>query len=114
MKGLIDFLSKGDVLNMAVGIIIGGAFGAIVSSLVADVLMPIIGMLIGGVDFTTLAAGPITYGNFIQAIVNFLMIGTAVYFFLVKPLAKPEPPAADPGPSDVDLLTEIRDLLAKN
>ncbi len=114
MKGLIDFLSRGDVLNMAVGIIIGGAFGAIVSSLVADVLMPIIGMIVGSPDFSGLTAGPILIGNFITAVVNFILIGTAVYFFLVKPLSKPEPEPAPPGPSDVDLLTEIRDLLAKN
>ena len=139
-KGIVSefkaFITRGNVLDMAVGIIIGGAFTAIVQSLVNDLLMPIIGALFGGVDFTTLryvireadeAAGvaeaAIKYGSFIQAIVNFLLIAIVI-FLLVKGINKlhkkkeepaPAPaPAAPPEPSEeVKLLTEIRDALKK-
>ena len=137
-KGIVSefkaFITRGNVMDMAVGIIIGGAFTAIVQSLVNDLLMPIIGALFGGVDFTTLryvireadeAAGiaeaAIKYGSFIQAIVNFLLIAIVI-FLLVKGINKmrrkkeePAPaPAPDPEPSEeVKLLTEIRDALKK-
>jgi len=129
-KGVIqefkEFIFKGNVLNMAVGIIIGGAFTAIVNSLVADIIMPLIGVITGGLDFTTLAItvgdASITYGNFIQAIISFLMIAL-VLFWLIKTAQKfekkkepePEPaPAPEPEPSDeAKLLAEIRDLLQK-
>ena len=127
-------ITRGNVMDMAVGIIIGGAFTAIVTSLVNDLLMPIIGALFGGIDFSTLkyviraadeAAGieeaAIKYGSFIQAIVNFLLIALVI-FFIVKAMNKfrrkkeePAPaPAPDPEPSEeVKLLTEIRDALKK-
>lgn len=137
-KGIVtefkEFITRGNVMDMAVGIIIGGAFTAIVTSLVNDLLMPIIGALFGGIDFSTLkyviraadeAAGieeaAIKYGSFIQAIVNFLLIALVI-FFLVKAMNKfrrkkeePAPaPAPDPEPSEeVKLLTEIRDALKK-
>ena len=137
-KGIVSefkaFITRGNVMDMAVGIIIGGAFTAIVQSLVNDLLMPVIGALFGGVDFTTLryvireadeAAGvaeaAIKYGSFIQAIVNFLLIAIVI-FLLVKGINKmrrkkeePAPaPAPDPEPSEeVKLLTEIRDALKK-
>ena len=137
-KGIVsefkEFITRGNVMDMAVGIIIGGAFTAIVQSLVNDMLMPVIGALFGGIDFTTLkyvvraadeAAGieeaAIKYGSFIQAIVNFLLIAIVI-FLLVKGLNKmrrkkeePAPaPAPDPEPSEeVKLLTEIRDALKK-
>ena len=139
-KGIVsefkEFITRGNVMDMAVGIIIGGAFTAIVQSLVNDLLMPVIGALFGGVDFTTLryviraadeAAGieeaAIKYGSFIQAIVNFLLIAIVI-FLLVKGINKlhkkkeepaPAPaPAAPPEPSEeVKLLTEIRDALKK-
>ena len=137
-KGIVaefkEFITRGNVMDMAVGIIIGGAFTAIVQSLVNDLLMPVIGALFGGIDFSTLkyviraadeAAGieeaAIKYGSFIQAIVNFLLIAIVI-FLLVRGINKmrrkkeePAPaPAPDPEPSEeVKLLTEIRDALKK-
>jgi large conductance mechanosensitive channel len=121
------FAMRGNVVDMAVGIVIGAAFGKIVSSLVKDVLMPPIGMLMGGVDFTSLAielkaateqaeAVTINYGIFIQTVLDFLIIAFAI-FMVVKAmnnLKKKEEaaPAAPPKPSaEVELLTEIRDAL---
>ena len=142
MKKFMDefkaFISRGNVVDMAVGVIVGSAFTAIVNSLVKDVVTPFIGVLTGGVDFTqmkyviTPAVGEtpevaILYGNFIQAIINFLIIAFVV-FCMVKMInsmrAKMEAakkkeeeaaPAEPPKPSEeVLLLTEIRDLLKKN
>ncbi len=117
------FIAKGNVLDLAVAVIIGGAFGAIVTSLVNDIIMPLIGVILGGTDFTTLAItvkdASITYGNFIQAIINFLIIAFVI-FMIVRTAnnakkKEEEKPAAPKGPSTEDLLIEIRDLLkAKN
>ncbi len=125
MSEFKDFAMRGNVVDMAVGIVIGGAFGKIVSSFVADVLMPPIGLLMGGVDFSDLAftlqeaagdAGPvlIKYGVFIQSVVDFIIIAFAI-FMVVKAMnsMKEEEPEEDPGPSEKDLLAEIRDSLAK-
>ena len=117
-----QFAMRGNVMDMAVGVIIGGAFGKIVSSLVDDVLMPIIGMLLQGVDFKslsiTLGDAKITYGNFMQNILDFAIIAFCV-FLMIKGISKinrkkeePEQPAAAPEPTTEEkLLTEIRDLL---
>ena len=106
-----DFIAKGNVMDMAVGIIIGAAFTAIVGSLVADLINPIIGLFMGGVDFSNLGialgegedAGVFAYGNFIMAIINFLIIAWVV-FLLVKAVnkakAEPEPEPA-PSPSAI-------------
>ncbi len=120
-----DFIAKGNVMDMAVGIIIGAAFTAIVTSLVDDLINPLIGIFMGGVDFGGLSASvgeaTFTYGNFIMAIINFLIIAWVV-FLLVKMVnrvkdsataAEEEAPAEDPGPSEKDLLVEIRDALRK-
>jgi large conductance mechanosensitive channel len=125
MKEFKEFISRGNVMDMAVGIIIGGAFTAIVSSLVADIITPIIGMILGGVNFSELAltvgSAQLTYGNFIQAIINFLIIAWVV-FMMVKAMnkmkkkeeEKPAEPAAPAEPSeDIVLLREIRDSLKK-
>ena len=114
------FISKGNVVDLAVGVIIGGAFGKIVSSLVNDILMPIIGVLIGGIDFSSLSIkvgkANIAYGMFIQNIVDFLIIALCI-FIAIRMLNKlkkkeEEKPAAAPEPSNEEkLLTEIRDLL---
>ena len=122
------FALKGNVMDMAVGVIIGGAFGKIVTSLVNDVLMPVIGKLTGGVDFTNLSvklgdgddAAVLAYGSFIQNVVDFLIIALCI-FFMVKAIAslnrkKEEEAAPAPAPepsSEEKLLTEIRDLLKK-
>ncbi len=120
LKEFRDFLMRGNVLDLAVAVVIGGAFGAITASLVNDIIMPIIGVLLGGLDFTSLAItvgeAQILYGNFIQAIVNFVVIGAAMFLFVklasrivAKKEAAPPPP---PVPSaEEKLLTEIRDLL---
>lgn len=121
------FAMRGNVVDMAVGIIIGAAFGKIVSSFVADVIMPPLGLLLGGVDFKDLAivlkeavgeapAVVIAYGQFIQTIVDFLIIAFAI-FMAIKVMnslktKEEEAPAAPPAPSKEEvLLTEIRDIL---
>lgn len=129
MNELKDFAVKGNVMDMAVGIIIGGAFGKIVSSFVNDVLMPPLGMLLGNVDFTDLAitlkeaageaeAVTLNYGAFIQNVVDFTIIAFAIFMMVrwINNLKKKEEaaPAAPPAPSKEEtLLTEIRDLLKK-
>ena len=129
MSEFKSFAMKGNVMDMAVGIIIGGAFGKIVASFVNDVLMPPIGMLLGGVDFAKLAftlkaataevpAVTLNYGSFIQAVVDFLIIAFAI-FMMVKQMNRMKKqeeaaPAAPPAPSNEEvLLTQIRDLLKK-
>lgn len=127
LKEFKAFAMKGNVVDMAVGIIIGAAFGKIVTSLVNDVIMPPIGVLVGGVNFTDLsitikeavgdaAAVTINYGNFIQVIFDFLIIAAAI-FALVKVMnsmkrKEEESPSAPPAPSKEEvLLSEIRDIL---
>lgn len=121
------FASRGNVIDMAVGIIIGAAFGKIVSSFVGDVIMPPIGLILGGVDFSDLAvtlkaaegsapAVVIAYGKFIQTIIDFLIISFAIFMGLkaINTLKKKqeEEASAPAGPTkDQELLTEIRDLL---
>ncbi len=116
------FIQRGNVMDMAVGVIIGGAFGKIVSSLVGNVLMPVLGLLLGGVDFTKLALtiggtaeAPVLlgYGSLIQATFDFLILAFCVFLLVkaVNALRKPEPPAPVVVPEDVRLLGEIRDLL---
>lgn len=132
-----EFAVKGNAVDMAVGVIIGGAFGKIVSSLVNDLLMPLVGALIGNVDFTTLSATlrqavmdgetvvkpavVLHYGNFIQVTVDFLIVAFCI-FAVIKGInamkkkeepAPAEPEAPAPKPDDVVLLEEIRDLLKK-
>ncbi len=125
VKEFKEFAMKGNVVDMAVGIIIGVAFGKIVSALVNSVLMPAIGWYAGGVDFSDLAvtlgtnaetgeAVLIQYGAFIQAIIDFLIIALAIFVALkgINKLKKPPEPAAPPAPPvEQQLLTEIRDLL---
>jgi large conductance mechanosensitive channel len=116
------FILKGNVIDLAVAVILGAAFTAIVTSLVNDIIMPLIGVILGGVDFTTLSIqvgeATIAYGLFIQAIINFLLIAL-VLFFIIRSInklqersKKEEAAAPPPPPSDeVKLLSEIRDLL---
>lgn len=114
------FAMRGNVIDMAVGVVIGGAFGKIVSSLVNDIVMPLIGLACGGIDFTswklTIRDASINYGNFIQTAVDFTIIAFSVFVairligkFRKKEDTKPAAPA--PKPADVALLEEIRDLL---
>lgn len=126
IKEFKEFISKGNVMDMAVGIIIGGAFTAIVNSLVESILMPIIGAICGGhsvADMSvTVGTAVIGFGAFLQAIIDFLLIAW-VLFMIIKALnkaksavAKEEEPAEEEPeetPADIALLTEIRDLLKK-
>lgn len=116
-----EFAVKGNVMDLAVGVIIGAAFGKIVSSLVEDVVMPVLGVLLGGLNFSDLAlkvgSATLKYGKFLQTCLDFLIIAWAI-FLLVKLInrlkreeAKPEPPKAPPRQEA--LLEEIRDLLKK-
>ena len=120
-----EFAMKGNVVDMAVGVVIGTAFGKIVSSLVGDVVMPLLGKIVGGVNFTdlsiSLGANPagepvlLKYGAFLQTIFDFVVIAAAI-FMAIKAINKLKaPPSAAPAapPADVALLTEIRDLLKK-
>ena len=136
-----DFIAKGNVMDMAVGIIIGAAFTAIVTSLVGDLINPIIGLFMGGIDFTNnyvvlsgdvaegasleaareAGAAVFAWGSFVMAIINFLIIAFVVFMLVryvnkVKAAAeKPEEvePEVESGPSELDILIEIRDSLAK-
>ena len=137
IKEFKEFAMKGNVMDMAVGVIIGGAFGKIVSSLVSDVLMPVISLVTGGIDFTNLfvnlsgdeklatlaaaqeaGASVFAYGQFIQNIVDFLIVALCIFLMLkgINKLnrKKEEPaPEAPAGPTQEELLAEIRDLLKK-
>ena len=125
IKEFKEFAIKGNVMDMAVGVIIGGAFGKIVTSLVGDVLMPLIGIFTGGLNFTELAihvgAAEVKYGQFLQNIFDFIIIALCIFLMIKgmnrlhrKKVAEPEPEPAPAEPSNEEkLLTEIRDLLKK-
>jgi large conductance mechanosensitive channel len=130
MSEFRDFAMRGNVVDMAVGIVIGGAFGKIVSSFVADVLMPPIGLALGGVNFSDLAmtlkeasgdvaAVTLNYGSFVQTVIDFIIIAFAI-FMVIKAMnslkkKEEEKPAAPPKPTaEETLLTEIRDILQKD
>jgi large conductance mechanosensitive channel len=129
MKEFRDFAMRGNVVDMAVGIVIGAAFGKIVTSFVNDVLMPPIGIALGGVDFSDLAmtlkaasgdvaAVTVNYGSFIQTVIDFIIIAFAIFMVVkamnsMKKKEAEKPPAPPAAPADVVLLTEIRDLLKK-
>ena len=121
MQEFKEFAMKGNVMDMAVGIIIGAAFGKIVSSLVDDVIMPLVGTLLGGVDFTglaiTLGEANIKYGNFIQTVVDFLIIAFSIFIVIkmINRLRRQEEPEVPPEPPKQEvLLAEIRDLLKRS
>jgi large conductance mechanosensitive channel len=137
IKEFQEFISKGNVMDLAVGVIIGGAFGLIVSSLVADIIMPIVGAIFGGFDFSnyflplssnvtadTLAearkqGAVFAYGNFLTVLINFLILAWIIFLMIKgvnsmrRRLAKEKPAEPEAPPADIALLTEIRDLLAK-
>lgn len=123
LKEFRDFVMRGNVLDLAVAVVIGVAFTAIVNSLVNDIIMPIVGAISGGVDFTKLqiqiGQATIKYGNFIQALVNFLIVAFVLFMIvrlinnLMRRFAKKEEPAPSAPSQEVVLLTEIRDLLKR-
>ena len=138
IKEFQEFISKGNVMDLAVGVIIGGAFGLIVNSLVGDIIMPIVGAIFGGFDFSNYflpLSGNVTavsleeakkqgavfaYGNFLTVVINFLILAWIIFLMVkgvntMRKKLEKQKEAAPPGPppADVQLLTEIRDLLAK-
>jgi large conductance mechanosensitive channel len=126
LKEFKDFAMKGNVVDLAVGVVIGAAFGKIVTSLVEDIMMPAIGWVFGKIDFSQLVLNlpamigdpvAIKYGSFLTILINFIIVAFAIFFFVVKPMSKlkkPAPAPAPSGPTDVELLSEIRDLLKKS
>jgi len=131
LKEFKAFAMRGNVIDLAVGVVIGGAFGKIVSSLVGDVIMPVVGLLTGGVDFSKqelvlraaygdIPAVTLAYGNFVQTIVDFTIIAFAIFMVIKlmnkvqkKEDAKEAKKAAPKGPTQEELLADIRDLLKK-
>jgi len=116
LKGFRDFVARGNVLDLAVGVIIGAAFGAIVDSMVKDLITPIIGLIGGTPDFSGIKLGPVAIGVFINAVIAFLLKAAGLYFLIVLPFNRfaakkaVAAPPAPPSPQEV-LLAEIRDLL---
>ena len=128
-----DFISKGNVMDLAVGVIIGGAFGKIVDSLVNDIIMPIIGKIFGGLDFSNMyiplngqemgmalveakkAGAVLAYGNFISIVINFIILAFVIFQMvkMVNKMRNAAPAAAPATPDDILLLREIRDALKK-
>ena len=115
MAGFKDFIMRGNVVDLAVAVIIGAAFGGIVDSMTKDIITPVIGMIGGQPDFSALKIGTICIGNFINALISFLIKAFVVYYTIVKPfsalmkmLSPPIVQKKSPIPSDVELLTEIR------
>ncbi len=120
LKEFKKFISRGNVVDLAVGVVIGGAFGDIVNSLVNDIIMPLVGMIIGGIDFSklswTIGSAKVGYGLFIQNIVNFLIIAFCIFmairvFNKIIHKKEEEKPPVPPKKDEVILLEEIRDLL---
>ncbi len=129
LKEFRQFIQRGNVLDLAVGIIIGAAFGSIVNSFVTDILMPPIGLLVGGIDFSSFElvlkqaqdgqqAVVIKYGKFLNHVISFLIVSWAVFILIkmmdiIKKKEESQPQTPPPPPADIVLLTEIRDLLKK-
>lgn len=119
MKEFKEFINQGNVMDMAVGVIIASAFGKIITALVENILMPLIGMILGGVNFSDLkvvvGTAELQYGLFIQAIIDFLIIAFVIFVIVknINKLKKEEPAEEPETPADIALLTEIRDLLKK-
>jgi large conductance mechanosensitive channel len=118
IKEFRDFLLRGNVVDLAVAVVIGAAFAALVNSLVADVLTPIIGAIVGKPDFSnlnfTINDSEFNYGNFLNALIAFLSVAAAVFFFVIKPMNtvnRLRGVGEDDEPSEIELLTEIRDEL---
>lgn len=123
LKEFKDFALRGNVIDLAVGVVIGVAFNAIIGSLVADIFMPIIGLLTGGLDFSgltyTYGDTNLTYGKFVQAVFLFILTAFALFLFIkvINKFTKkkePAPTGPAPTPAEIQLLTEIRDLLKKS
>lgn len=122
LKGFREFIARGNVLDLAVAVVIGGAFGQVINSFVADMLTPLIGSLGGVPDFSAYKLGPVALGKFLNAVLNFLVVAGAIYFFVVAPLQRlqslrkqAEAPPPPPEPSEeAKLLREILETLRQN
>ena len=116
LKGFREFISKGNVVDLAVGVIIGAAFGAVVKSFTDDVLMAVIGAIFGKPNFDsltfTIGDGVVYYGKFLTALVTFVLTAAAVYFVVVVPINKMRKPEADAGPSAEDRMVELLERIA--
>lgn len=121
-KGFRDFLMRGNVLDLAVAVIIGAAFGAVVNSFVADIITPLIGAIVGQPDFSSITLGPLQLGAFLNALFSFIMMAAVIYFLVVVPMnrvmermRRQPAPVAPPAPTrEETLLAEIRDLLKRD
>jgi large conductance mechanosensitive channel len=116
LKGFRNFITRGNVLDLAVGVIIGAAFGGIVDSLVKDLITPLIGLIGGTPDFSALKVGPVGLGSFINAVIAFILKAAGLYFLIIVPFNRfaAKLAAAPPPPSPSELyLKEIRDSLVK-
>jgi large conductance mechanosensitive channel len=113
LKGFRDFIARGNVVDLAVGVIIGAAFGQIVDSLVKDIITPLIGLVGGQPDFSALKVGGVGIGNFFNAIVTFLLKAAGLYLLIVLPFNRFGARLAGATPPQEALLIEIRDLLRK-
>ena len=115
LKGFRDFVARGNVLDLAVGVIIGAAFGAIVDSMVKDLITPLLGLVGGSPDFSAVKLGPVAVGSFVNAIIAFLLKAAGLYFLIVVPYThfakNAAPPPPPPPPAQEVLLREIRDIL---
>lgn len=119
-EGFRNFVARGNVIDLAVAVIIGVAFGAVVDSLVTDIITPLIGLMGGQPDFSAIKPGGIGVGSFVNSVIAFLLKAAALYYLIVVPFSRfaarlvpapaPPPPPPAPGPTD-QLLAEIRDLL---
>jgi large conductance mechanosensitive channel len=116
LKGFKEFIARGNVIDLAVGVIIGAAFGGIVDSLVKDIINPVLGLLGGQPDLSAVKLGPLALGSFVNAVITLLLKAAGVYFLIVVPFnrmaARMAPAAALPSPGEA-YLKEIRDLLAR-
>jgi large conductance mechanosensitive channel len=126
-RGFKKFLFRGNVIDLAVAVVIGAAFNAVVTSLVKDIITPLIAVIVGQPDFSSIAIGPIMIGSFLNTVVSFLLMATAVYFLIVVPTMRlnevlkhidppeaPQPTAAPEPTREEVLLQEIRDLLRQS
>jgi large conductance mechanosensitive channel len=114
LSGFKNFIMRGNVVDLAVGVVIGGAFGAVVASLTKDLLMPLIGAIVGKPDFSAITAGPLLVGNFLNAVIAFLLVAFAIYFFVVLPMnavnarmKRDEAPAAPTTKACKECLSDI-------
>ena len=113
-----EFISQGNVIDLAVAVILGGAFSLIIKSVVDDVIMPLIAQIAGSQDFSSIVLGPVRIGNLLNTIINFLFVAIGLFIIVkladsAKNLRKKEEEAAEEASADIALLTEIRDLLKK-